>query len=89
MFRCNLQGLGSAISGNLGGIFSKKILCTLRAKKIFVRYAPTDGGAPLRWSLIANWPPLSVWESQVCPPPPHPTSKILRTPLHKKTHLPS
>ena len=39
MFPCNLQGLGSAISGNLGGIVRQNFL---------VRYARTDGRAPLR-----------------------------------------
>ena len=57
MFICNLQGLGSAISGNLGSILGKIF---------FVRYAPTDGGAPLRQCNIL--PPFRTWE----PPPPPP-----------------
>ena len=42
MFTCNLQGLGSAISCNLGGIFGKTII---------VCYAATDGAAPLVYRI--------------------------------------
>ena len=43
MLRCNVQGPGSAISGNLGDMFAKTFL---------ERYAPIVGGAPRRYCHI-------------------------------------
>ena len=40
------MALLSAISGDLGGLFYQKFR---------VRYAPTDGGAPLRWYTGAQF----------------------------------